>query len=104
MTTTTRKEDYLGRNLVNETPGTSDATDYAGRAVIASNKDYLGRNLTTPPWVIATAYTVGTSVYVSGGELTCTVAGTSHGSVTPTAPGSVGGTVVDNTVTWTRTE
>ena len=31
MTTTTRKEDYLGRDLVNETPGTSDATDYAGR-------------------------------------------------------------------------
>lgn len=104
MTTTTRKEDYLGRDLVNETPGTSDATDFIGRSVKASNKDWLGRDLTSKPWVAATAYTVGVVVYVSGGELTCSVAGTSHATTPPTAPGSVGGTVTDNTVTWTRTE
>ena len=104
MPTTTYKEDYLGRDLVNATPGTSQATDSTGRAVQAGNIDFLGRALTSKPWVIATPYTVGTVVYVAGGELTCTVAGTSHASTAPTAPGSVGGTVVDNTVTWTRTE
>ena len=105
MTTTTRKEDYLGRDLVNETPGTSDATDTFGRAVIASNKDYLGRNLTSKPWVAATATTVGTTVYLTTGEeLTCTVAGTTHATTEPTAPGEVGETVTDNTVTWVQSE
>jgi hypothetical protein len=104
MTTTTRKEDYLGRNLTNETPGTSDATDFLGRAVGASSTDFAGRALTSAPWATATAYTAGTVVYVAGGELVCTVAGTSHASTAPTAPGSVGGTVTDNTVTWQRSE
>lgn len=103
MTTTTRKEDYLGRDLTNATPGTSQATDFLGRAVTASDKDFVGRNLTSAPWTATTAYTVGTVVYVAGGELVCTVAGTSAGTA-PTAPGSVGGTVVDGTATWQRTE
>jgi hypothetical protein len=104
MPTTTRKEDYLGRDLTNVTPGTSQATDSLGRAIGASNTDFLGRALSSTPWAVGTAYSVGSVVYVSGGELTATVAGTSHASVTPTAPGSVGGTVTDNTVTWQRTE
>lgn len=103
MPTTTYKEDNLGRDLVNATPGTSQATDYLGRAVQAGNVDYLGRALTAKPWTLTTATTVGTVVYVAGGELTATVAGTTAGTA-PTAPGSVGGTVVDGTVTWQRTE
>jgi hypothetical protein len=103
MTTTTRKEDFLGRNLTNATPGTSDATDHLGRSVIASHKDYIGRSLTSAPHAISTAYTKGTVVYLAGGqELTAEVAGTSSGTP-PTAP-AVGATVVDGTVTWRRTE
>ena len=104
MTTTTRKEDFLGRNLTNATPGTSDATDHLGRNVIASNKDFLGRNLTVVPHAVATAYSVGAVTYLAGGEeLVAEVAGTSHATVAPTAP-AVGATVVDGTVTWRRTE
>jgi hypothetical protein len=43
--TTTMTKDYLNRPLVNPTPGTSNATDYLGRAVTAGNKDYMARNL-----------------------------------------------------------
>jgi hypothetical protein len=43
--TTTMTKDWLGVPLVNPTPGTSNATDRLGRAVIAGNKDYLGRGL-----------------------------------------------------------
>lgn len=103
MATTTRKEDYLGRDLVNATPGTSQATDSLGRAVSAGDVDFLGRPLTSKPHAISTVYTVGTVVYLAGGaELTCEVAGTS-GGVAPAAP-ALGATVVDGTVTWRRTE
>jgi hypothetical protein len=102
--TTTRKEDFLGRDLANATPGTTQAKDSVGRDIIAGDKDYLGRSLQNIPWVATTAYTVnGTRVYVTGGTLVATVAGTS-GAAAPTAPGAVGGTVVDGTVTWQRVE
>lgn len=103
MVTTTRKEDYLGRDLVNQTPGTSNATDHVGRAVIAGDKDFVGRGLTSIPWAATTVYTAGVVVYIATGELVCTVSGTS-GSTAPALPGAVGGTVVDGTVTWKRTE
>lgn len=53
-------------------------------------------------WAASTAYTVGQAVTLTGGEvLDATVAGTS-GATEPTAPATVGGTVVDGSVTWTR--
>jgi len=104
MTTTLRKEDFLGRNLSNATPGTTDAKDHLGRNVLASNKDFLGRALTVVPHAVATAYAKGAIVYLSGGqELVAETAGTSHATVAPTAP-AVGATVVDGTVTWRRSE
>ena len=54
-----------------------------------------------PAWAATTAYTVGASVRVGATVLECTVAGTS-GASAPTPPGSVGGTVVDGSVTWER--
>lgn len=97
MATTTKREDYLGRDLLNE--GTT-ATDFLGRAT-TSTVDYLGRTLTSSAWVGSTAYTLGTEVELSGGaDLICTVAGTS-GASAPTPP-AVGATVTDGTVTWQR--
>lgn len=46
MATTTRTKDYMGRALINASPGVTDpAKDYMGRHTITSNKDYLGRDL-----------------------------------------------------------
>jgi len=45
MVTTTMTKDFLTRALVNAVPGTSNATDFLGRSVVAANKDYLGRAL-----------------------------------------------------------
>lgn len=46
MVTTNFQRDYLGRELTNDTPGTSDATGYLGRDVQAGDLDWLGRPLT----------------------------------------------------------
>lgn len=72
MTTTTKGGDFLGRALTNDNPGVSAATDYLGRAVTASNKDFAGRllvdNPSYPPVDRAnsTAYTAGQRVKVAG--------------------------------------
>jgi hypothetical protein len=42
---TTMTRDYLGRRLINATPGTSDATDFMFRGIKTGNLDYLGRPL-----------------------------------------------------------
>lgn len=53
-------------------------------------------------WQASHAYALNDEVTVSGGAvLKATTAGTS-GTTEPVAPGAVGGTVTDNTVTWTR--
>jgi hypothetical protein len=52
-------------------------------------------------WAATTVYAIGARVTVSGGTLEATVAGTS-GATVPTNPATVGGTVVDGTVTWKR--
>jgi hypothetical protein len=105
-TTTTKLQDFLGRWLVNATPGTSQATDFLGRKVIAGDKDFVGRNLgfSNPSgWITAHAYTVGQTIRsTSGAILQCSVAGTSA-ATEPTAPASVGGQASDgSTLRWVR--
>ena len=49
MATTLSTRDYMGRLLINATPGTTDpAKDYMARNVGASSTDYLGRALAAP--------------------------------------------------------
>lgn len=102
MTTTTRKEDFLGRNLSNATPGTTNATDHLGRNVVTGDKDFLGRSLTSVPHAVSTAYAKGAVVYIGSAELTAETGGTTAGSA-PTPP-ALGATVTDGGVTWRRTE
>lgn len=88
MTTTTKLGDYLGRALKNDNPGNSNATDYLGRAVGATNTDFIGRALVNtpsyPPANIArsTAYALGAAGRVPGIKRveTATVTGTPTGN------------------------
>jgi hypothetical protein len=72
MVTTTRGGDYLGRALDNDNPGSSDAKDFLGRDVTASDKDGWGRSLVVAPnfpppdRANSTAYTAGQRVKVAG--------------------------------------
>lgn len=55
------------------------------------------------PWTAAQAYTVGALVVPATANnylYQCTVAGTSHATVEPTWPTTVGTTVADDTATW----
>lgn len=85
MTTTTRGGDRLGRALVNDNPGSSNAADFLGRSVTASNKDYLGVDLVTAPSfpppdrANSTAYTVGQRVKVKGTDEVQTLTVTATG-------------------------
>ena len=48
MATSTHTHDYMGRELQNATPGTTDPVlDYLGRETTAT-VDYMGRDLVTP--------------------------------------------------------
>jgi hypothetical protein len=48
MATSTHTHDYLGRELANATPGTTDPVrDFLGRITTAT-VDYIGRLLVTP--------------------------------------------------------
>ena len=48
MATTTHPHDYLGRELDNDDPGTTDpARDFLGREIGDSDDDYIGRDLQT---------------------------------------------------------
>lgn len=113
MTTTTKLGDFLGRSLSNDNPGTSNATDYLGRAVTAGNKDFIGRALVDaasyppPDRANSTAYALGQRVKVAGVNevetITVTATGnnyklgvTNRGQTLPTANipfGSNGATI-----------
>ncbi len=59
---------------------------------------------TLPDWAVATAYTLGQSVEPTIDNTyryECTTAGTSHASVEPTWPTTIGNTVSDGTAVWT---
>lgn len=58
---------------------------------------------TVSAWSATHAYAAGTYATVTGGVLEVTTAGTS-GASAPTAPATVGGTVTDGSVTWTRVQ
>ncbi|MDD3493454.1 MAG: hypothetical protein PHZ19_08180 [Candidatus Thermoplasmatota archaeon] len=65
---------------------------------------YEKKALSPQPWAKNTAYKVGDVVHptvLNGYFYKCTAAGTSHATTEPTWPTTVGGTVTDNTVTWT---
>jgi hypothetical protein len=99
MATTTKRDDYLGRDLV--TPA-SDAKDFMGRAATAT-ADYLGRLLTRTLRANTTAVALGDLIeFTAGSEYTVTVAGTTAASA-PSVP-AVGDTVVDGTATLLRTQ
>lgn len=103
MVTTVRLRDHLGRLLTNATPGTSDATDHLGRAVVASDLDYVGRDLIATARANTTAYALGDYVQFAGGNLyEVTVAGTSAASPPSEAGIDVGETLADGTVTLQR--
>jgi hypothetical protein len=82
MTSTTKLGDWLGRALVNDNPGTSNAEDFLGRGTIASDKDFLGRALTDTPlyppadWQASHAYVVGAQVKIPGTKEVQTLTGT----------------------------
>lgn len=107
MTTTTKRQDFLGRWLGNANPGTSDATDHLGRAVTAGDKDYVGRLLTfnnPAAWVTATVYAAGAYVKAASGTnydavYVALTAGTSD-AAEPVWP-TLHGTVADGSdITW----
>lgn len=99
MATSTKRDDFLGRDLV--TPGT-DVKDFMGRVATAT-ADYLGRLLTRDVRANSTAVTLGQLLeFTTGQEFTVTVAGTT--AAAPPAAPAVGATVVDGTATLLRTQ
>lgn len=90
MTSTTKGGDFLGRALVNDNPGASDAKDFLGRGVTAGNKDFIGRLLVDtasyPPALLArnTAVTLGQQRRIVGTKevQTITATGTPVGNPT----------------------
>ena len=101
MATSLLAEDYMGRSLANATPGTTNpVTDYTGRST-TSTADFVGRSLTCGAWPGAVPVTLGTRYYITGGRIYVSTAGTPAAGA-PTIPGTIGGTVVSGTATFTR--
>lgn len=87
--------------LLDDDGNPTDSQFWIGGAGFAS----LSQTVTAPPaWQSTTAYALNATVTLStggGGTVKATTAGTS-GSTQPVLPASVGGTVTDGTVVWTR--
>lgn len=98
MATTTKRDDYLGRDLV--TPASASA-DFLGRAT-TSTVDFMGRALTRELRVNSTAYGLAALLeFTTGQEFVVKTAGTTAASQ-PAAP-AVGADVTDGTAVLTRT-
>lgn len=96
--TTTKRQDYMGRDLLNE--GTT-ATDYMGIAT-TSSADYSGRALIRDARANSTAVTQGQLIqFATGQDFVVKTAGTTAASA-PTVP-AVGADVTDGTAVLTRT-
>ena len=79
------------------------ATGPSGDEVTLVHNYDTGNTVAPKAWAQSTAFALGDYIIRSGNALECTTAGTSSGTGSgPTSPGSVGGTVSDGTVTWTR--
>jgi hypothetical protein len=72
-----------------------------GEAVVLVHNFDTGKTAVPKTWAATTAYALGDYIIRTSKVLEATTAGTS-GASAPTAPGSVGGTVTDGTVVWTR--
>jgi hypothetical protein len=104
MATTLRLRDFLGRLLINATPGTTDpAKDYLGKNVQAANLDASGRGLIATLRANSTAYALGAYVQFASGQLyLVTVGGTSAASPPSESGIGYGQALVDGTVTYQR--
>jgi hypothetical protein len=97
VATTTFREDFLGRELVNPA---SNAVDFLGRAC-TSTLDHSGRPLRRVLRPVSSAVTLDQELQVADGKkYIVTVAGTT-GASDPTPP-AVGATVVNGTATLLR--
>jgi hypothetical protein len=97
MTTTSFREDFLGRDLV---APTSNALDGLGRVTTAT-VDFLGRPLRRVVRANSTAVTLGQELQFTGGEKFVVTAAGTTAAAPPAAP-AVGATVADGTATLRR--
>jgi hypothetical protein len=104
MATTLRLRDFLGRDLANATPGTTDpALDFTGRAVKAGNVDFMDRGLIATVRANTTAYAAGAYVeFVSGKLYVATTAGTSAAAPPAETGIDYGEALTDGTAVWQR--
>jgi len=104
MATTLRLRDFLGRLLLNATPGTTDpAKDYIGRNVQAANLDTFGKTLIATTRANSTAYALKDYVqFIAGNFYVVTTAGTSAAAPPSETGIGYGQSLVDGTVTLQR--
>lgn len=86
-----------GESLLPISFGVLGATGTAPWEVYTDNPKF-----SAAAWAATTAFTLNQVITLGAGAVRASVAGTS-GATIPTLPAAVGGTVVDGSVTWTRT-